>query len=100
LKSSRGDGNGDGEPDNDRGMTQGEEQAHRHGSFSFLHQFAGHVVDGRDMIGIEGVSKTEAVSEHGRSQKNREIMKSNECPGPCGNICGKEQSVNADYPPS
>jgi hypothetical protein len=41
----------------------------------------------------------QSSGERGRSQKNREIMESNECPGPCGNIYRNEQSVNADYPP-
>jgi hypothetical protein len=50
-------------------MAKGEEEADRHGPLSFLHQLAGHVVDGRDVIGVEGVPQTETVSEHRRSQK-------------------------------
>jgi len=30
----------------------------------FLHEFAGHVVDGSNVIDIESMPQTEAVSEH------------------------------------
>ena len=41
--------------DHDRGMAEGEEQPDRHRPLVLLHQFARHVVDGRDVVGIDGV---------------------------------------------
>ena len=33
---------------------------------ALLHELARHIVDGRDVVGIEGVAKTEAVGQESR----------------------------------
>jgi len=48
-------------------MPQRQEEADRDWTFSFLHELAGHVVDRRDVIRIEAVTKAEAAGENGSS---------------------------------
>ena len=55
LQLGRRDGNGDRQRDDDCRVAEREEQSDPHGAAAFLHQFAGHIVDRRDMIGVEGV---------------------------------------------
>jgi len=48
-------------------MPEGEIKTHRGRSPVFRHQFAGSIVDGRDVIGIEGMPHTEHVGEQGEA---------------------------------
>ncbi len=53
LKRRRGDG--DGQCDDDRRVAEREKQSDPDRSPAFLHEFAGHVVDCCDVIGVERV---------------------------------------------
>ena len=75
-----GDGNGGNE--DDRRVAEGEEKPSRAGSLSLLRQLASHIVDGRDMIGIEGMAETEQVGQKGRAQKCRPLRERCPRPGP------------------
>jgi len=48
-------------------MAEREVEAHRHRSAALLHEFAGDVVDGGDVIGIDGVARAETVGEQRRA---------------------------------
>jgi len=63
LESHRRDGDGKGCQDHDGGMPQGKPGAHCNRSLALLHQFAGDIVDGCDVIGIHGVAQAEAVRQ-------------------------------------
>ena len=52
----------------------------------FLHQFARHIVDRRDMVGVEGVAEAETIGERRRPEQHRKIMKGDDRPDPCGDI--------------
>src|SRR3977135_1177522 len=54
---------GGGKGDNDRRMTEREEEADSERSFPLLEQLPCCVVDRCDVVGIEGVAKTECVAE-------------------------------------
>ena len=60
LKSRRFDCKGHSERKDNGGMAEREEQADRHGLLFFLHEFAGHVVDGSNVIDVESMPQTEA----------------------------------------
>ena len=49
--------------DDDGRVPEREEESDRYRTLSFLHQFAGYVVDGRNVVGIDGMPQAEAVGE-------------------------------------
>ena len=79
----------------DRGVTEREEETHRVGRLALLHQFSDDVVDGGDMVGIEGVPKAEDVSQKGRAEQRRPVHECDPCPQPRRRVGRDEQSVNA-----
>ena len=90
LQRGRRDRDGDRQRDDDGRVAEREEQADADGPAAFLHQLAGHVVDRRDMIGVEGVSQAETVGERRRAQQHRIIVEGDDRPQPCGGV-GDEQ---------
>lgn len=77
-------------------MPESKKQTNANRPVTSLHQLAGHIIDGGKMIGVERVSKSEAVDNNRRSQKCRVVVESNERPGPGGNIDGKEECVDTN----
>ena len=67
---SRSDNHGDGDRDDER-MPEREEQPGRDRPFAFLHELAHHIVDGGDVIGIDGVAQSQHISEHCGAEKRR-----------------------------
>jgi hypothetical protein len=63
-------------------MAEREHEPHGDGPLVLLHQFASDVVNGGNVIRIDGVAEAEAVSEKGRAEKDREAVKG--CEGPAG----------------
>src|SRR5207248_62237 len=59
------------EPEDDRRVAEGEEEAGAERAFPVLQQLPRGVVDRRDVIGVEGVSQTERVSERGEARQRR-----------------------------
>ena len=57
------DGDGQGQADDHGRMAQGEEEPDAERPLAPLHQVAGGVVDGRDVVGVEGVAQPEAVGQ-------------------------------------
>ena len=55
LKRRRGDGDGDRQRDDDGRVAKREKQSDPDGPAAFLHELAGHIVDRRDVVGVEGV---------------------------------------------
>ena len=78
-------------------MAEREEEADRDRPLPFLHQLAGHVVDGGDMIGVEGVAQAEGVSEHRRAEQDRVVAKRRQSPKPGGDIRADQQDIDADH---
>ena len=58
LERKRRSGNRRRTQDNNRRVTEREQEAHRHWALAFLHQLSGHIIDGRDMVSIHGMPKT------------------------------------------
>lgn len=77
-------------------MTHGEEEADADGPLALLHQLAGYVVDRGDVVGIDGVPKTEAAGEPSRVQKDRMMPKYDQRPGPDGEIGDDQEAIDAD----
>ena len=77
-------------------MAERKEEADRDRPLPFLHQLAGHIVDGGDMIGVERVAQTEGVGEHRRAEQDRVVAKRRKGPKPGGDIRPDQQDVHAD----
>src|SRR5580704_10640057 len=84
--------------DNDRRMPECEEKTDGDRSFSFEHQFAGHIVDRRKMVRIERVPQPEAVSQQCGSDEDRLMGERNKRPGPGQRVARDEKCVDADDP--
>ena len=78
-------------------MAERKEEADRDRPLPLLHQLAGHVVDGGDMIGVERVAQAEGVGEHRRAEEDRVIAKRGKGPKPRGDIRPDQQNVGADH---
>ena len=57
--------------DDDRRVAEREEEPDADRPLAVLHQLAGGVVDGRDVVGVDGVAEPEGVGEEGRRQQDR-----------------------------
>ena len=60
-------------------MPESEVKTHRHGSPSILHEFASNIVDGRNVVGIEGMPDTKGVCQEGRAAENRLFVERKNC---------------------
>ena len=63
-------------------MAEREEEADRDRTLTFLHQLARDVVDGRDVIGIDGVAQPEPVRQQRGAEQQRLIAEHQEGPEP------------------
>ena len=66
-------------------------QADAYGFAAPLHQLARHIVDRRDMVGVEGVPQAETISQRGGAHENGEIVERHNRPGPSSNVADHEQ---------
>ena len=79
-----------------RRMAEREKEADADRPLALLHQLARHVVDRRDMVGIDGVAQTERVGQESGADQHRIIAKRDQRPNPRQHIGGDQQGVNAD----
>ena len=92
--------NGDGQPDDDGGVAEGKKESDAHGLFSFLHQLAGDIVDGGDVIGIDRMAQAEEIGGRGDQQQRRKVVESDQRPGPRQNVAPDQAGVHPSYPPA
>jgi hypothetical protein len=65
-------------------------------ALAVLHQLSSDIVNGGNVVRIDSMAKSKGVSENGRAQKHRVIMKRNERPYPGKEIAGSKHHVQ-DY---
>lgn len=75
-------------------MPERKEKADRKGPPFVLHQLAHDIIDGRDMVGIEGVAQSERIGEDGSAHQHRPVGKADPSPKPGGYIGGDQDSVD------
>ena len=80
------------EPEHDAGVPEGEPEADRQRPLALGHQLAGGVVDGGDVVGVEGVPHAERVRGDARARRRR--------PGPSrpGSACGATTPTSTPQP--
>jgi hypothetical protein len=98
LQFGRCDCDCDGERDDDRRMAEREKQADPHRAAAVLHQFAGHVVDRRDVIRVERVSQAKTIGERSRAEEDRIIVEGDNRPQPRGGVEDEQEGIDRDDP--
>ncbi len=88
---------GGGENDHGR-MPESEEETHGDGHLTLLHQLAGDVVDGGDMVGIDRVAQTQPVNDQRDAEQLRLVREAGKGPEPGSDVQGGEEGVNRDEP--
>ncbi len=77
-------------------MAEREHEPDRDRPFAFLHQLASDIVDGRNVVGVDGVAQAKAVSEERSPHQQRKMAKSESRPKPSGHIESKQNCINPD----
>ena len=77
-------------------MAEGEEEADSDGALALVHELAGDVVDGGDVVGVHGVTEAEAVGEEGGAEEHGEAMEGNDGPGPRTEIEDGEDGIDRE----
>src|SRR5262245_14058276 len=77
-------------------MAEREEEADADGSLAVLHQLARGIVDGRDMVGIDGVTQAKAVRQWGRRQQNRILHCGEQQKRPGSDVEADEEGIDGD----
>ena len=80
-------------------MPHGEEEADGDRALAVLHQLARHVVDGRDVIGVDGVPQAQAVDDQRNAQQGRLVVERGEGPEPGADVEDGEKRIDGDEPP-
>ncbi len=63
---------------------------------TILDQLANHVVDRRDVVGVDGMAKSEDPGQQGCSKQNRMAMEGGEGPGPGAEIKSNQRPKQSD----
>ena len=93
-----GQGDGDGQTENNCRVAERKKETDGDRPFALLHQFARHIVNRRDVVGIHRVTKAECVGQQRRAQQNRIIVKSDQRPNPAPGIGRDEQRIHRNNP--
>ena len=75
-------------------VAEREEQSDPDRTPAFGHEFAGDIVDRRNVVGVEGVPEAETVGERGRAKQNRIGVEGGKRPQPCGRVEDDEEGVD------
>ena len=65
-----------------RRMAEREEQADAERPLALLHQLARDIVDGGDVVGVDGMAQAEAVGEQRRAEQQRLVVEHRGTPTP------------------
>ena len=86
------------QPHHHGGMAEREPQTDRQRPAPLVHQLAGDVVDGGDVVGVEGVAQAERVGERRRGEQRRVASEGHEGPHPGREIGADQQRIEAGDP--
>jgi hypothetical protein len=78
-------------------VVEREKEADRGRAPPFLHQLARHIVDRRDMVGIDRMAQPQPIGEEGSAQQHRLRMEQEKRPAPGRKIDGGQQRVKPDH---
>jgi hypothetical protein len=84
--------------DHDGRMPQREEEPDRNRPLPRLHQLACHIVDRRDVIGINRMTETERIGQQRGSEQNRIVPERDQRPEPGQAIGGQQDGIEHGHP--
>ena len=96
LERGRGRGDADGRQHHHGRMAEREEQAGRQRALALLHELAGDVVDGRDVVGVDRMAQPEAVGEEAGAEQHRVVVERDQRPGPGRDVGRDQQRIDGD----
>ena len=76
-------------------MTERKHESHSNRTLALLHQFARHVVDGGDVVGIHGMPQAKTIGKKRGPQQQRVLAKREDRPNPRGHIEDEQDAVDA-----
>ena len=76
-------------------MTQREKEPGGIGRLGFPHQLADEVIDGGDMVGIDGVSQAKDVGQEGGAEQGRPVGEGAPGPQPGSDIGEDQQHIKS-----
>ena len=79
-------------------MPERKEKADGDRPLALLHQLACHIVDRRQMVRIDGVTKSKAVRQHRGPDQDRLMDERHQCPDPGRQIGENENGINCNDP--
>ena len=74
-------------------MAEREEETCGKRPLAVLDQLANRIINGGDVVSIEGVAQTEEVRQQGGAKQRRLIGKRNPCPKPSRSVRGDQDNV-------
>ena len=80
-------------------MAEGEEEADGGRPLVLLHQFPRHVVDGGDVVGVDGVAQAESVGQKAQAQRGRIRVEQGQRQAPGGQVQAGEKEINPEDSP-
>src|SRR5579875_446877 len=95
LHGARSEGDGGGGERHHGRMAEREIESGGDWSLSLLHKLAGDVVDGGDVIGIDGVAQPEAIGEERCAEEDGMGAKGEKRPGPGAQVGEDEDGIEA-----
>ena len=98
LHEARTHGHEEAHEDDHGGMAQREEEADSDRPLVLLHQFPGHVVDGRDMVGVHGVPQAATVGQQAHAQGGRVVVEKGQRQSPDNDVQADKKSVDRHDP--
>ena len=93
-----GDRDEHGQRHDDGRVAEREEEADRDRPLAVLHELAGGVVDGRDVIRVDRVAQAEGVGQEGRGQEDRVRGADSQRDDPGADVEGDQQRVDPNQP--
>ena len=79
-------------------MAEREHQADRDRPLPLLHELAGDVIDGGDVVCIDGVPQPKAVGQKRRPQQDREVVERDKGPKPGEEVRQHKEDVDREDP--
>ena len=76
-------------------MAQRKHEPDRDRAFALLHQFAGDIVDGGDVVGVHRMPQAETIGEQGGAEQQGIMTKRNQRPKPGGRVEQQQDAVDA-----
>ena len=80
----------------DGGVAEGEHESDGDGALALLHELAGDVVDGGNVVGVDSVAQAEGVREEGGAEQDGIVVEGENGPEPGGSVEEEKKAVNAD----